>query len=149
MTQSYRQNRLGIYPLGRGLNTSQACRSAGRKTSILPVVGHLTVFFLEGATQLSRYGTLVTDFKEAALLSGWLGAFTLLLWEFGLRLCECEEHPTPHLTHLNARPTRGAAGRPGFWDEPEKHQKAGERSHVGHMRNAMVLMTVSYVVHVF
>lgn len=94
-----------------------------------------------------RSRALVTaGIKQAGSLSGWLGAFTLLLRELGLRLCEREEYPTPHVTDLNAGPTCGAAGRPGLWDEPEQHQKPRDGSHMGHEGNSMVLMTVDDVV---
>lgn len=103
-------NRPHIYPLGRSLNTSQTGCSAGGKASVLPVVSHLTVLLLERATEFWRHRALVTGFKEAGSFGGWFGAFTLLLRELSVRLCEREEHSTPHLTHLNTGPTCGAAG---------------------------------------
>lgn len=81
------------------------------------MVGHRAVLLGRGVG-LAGGRALVAGVEEAGPLGGQLGALTLFLRQLGLRLRERQEHTALHLPDLDARPARGAAGRPGLRDEP-------------------------------
>lgn len=120
------QKTLTNFPVSKSSSTSQTRGCAGGEPCVLPVVSHLTVLLLEGdgGCWLPGGGALVTGFQEARPLGGQRRAVTLFLGQLCLRLRECQQHAALDFSHLNAWPTRGAAGWPGLRDEPAQNPRA-------------------------
>lgn len=105
------------------------------------MVRHPAVLLGSGVRPAGR-GAPVAGPAEARPPGGQPGALALFLGQLGLRLREREQHAALHFADLDARPARGAAGRPGLRDEPAENPESPLHTASGHSTVRREEMTV-------